>query len=110
MFCRLSTRTNYKHLKHLDVDVKAVALLWNLYRWERWDFQFKGQLDEQDVQEMIQLYDSKHPVFEMLHFDDYSTTAFHVYPSPVVDGAFIRRRCCGQYQHNRVEEPIRRLP
>ena len=100
---------NWRHLKHLDDDLKVAVVLWNKYRWERAKVQYEGELDKQDLAEMVRLYNADRPIFEMLDQDDYSVKSFDSSLYPVVDRAFIRRRCCGVYQLQRGEDYLRRL-
>ena len=100
---------NWRHLKHLDDDLKVAVVLWNKYRWERAKVQYEGELDKQELAEMVRLYHADGSIFEMLDRDDYSVKSFDSSLYPVVDRAFIRRRCCGVYQLQRGEDYLRRL-
>ena len=95
---------HWKHLKHLDDDLKAIVVLWNLYRWKRVSWAFNEALEKQDVEEIVRRCSMPRPIFKMLDHDDYSTKSlkFRWFPRYTRDD--IRRECCGWYGVTRGEE------
>ena len=89
---------HWKHLKHMDDDLKAFVVLWNLYSWKRVSWEFHEGLDEQDVDEMVR------PIFDMLEYDDFSTKWFKLQRFHVFKCEDILRECCGWYDVKRAEK------
>ncbi len=65
-FKRLELRMHWKHLKHLDDDLKSAAVLWNLYRWKRTKWNTSHNLDKQDIDEMARRISMPRPIFKLL--------------------------------------------
>ena len=96
-FKRLEQRMHWKHLKHLDDDLKAIVVLWNLYRWKRVSWAFNEALEKQDVEEIVRRCSIPRPIFKMLDHDDYSTKSLKLRWFPRYTRDDIRRECCGVY-------------
>ena len=94
----LELRMHWKHLKHLDDNLKAAAVLWNLYRWKRTKWNTSHNLDKQDIDEMAR------PIFKLLDQDDFSTRWFKLSRFPMFTRTDIRRECCGMYCVKCAEE------
>ena len=62
-FKRLELRMHCKHLNHLDDDLKAAAVLWNLYHWKRTKWNTRHNLDKQDIDEMARCISMPRPIF-----------------------------------------------
>ncbi len=108
-FKRLELRMHWKHIKHLDDDLKATAVLWNLYRWKRTKWNTSHNLDKQDIDEMARRISMPLPIFKLLDQDDFSTRWFKLSRFPVFTRTDIRRECCGMYGVKRAEEYIEAL-
>ncbi len=103
-FKHLEQRMHWKHLKHLDDDLKAIVVLWNLYRWKRVSWAFNEALEKQDVEEIVRRCSMPRPIFKMLDHDDYSTKSLKLRWFPRYTRDDIRRECCGWYGVTRGEE------